>query len=152
MRTLSRKCKYALRALYCLTLEYERGPISTAEISHREQIPRKFLEAILAQARRAGLVDSRQGKGGGYTLASSPASITIGAVVRAIDGPLSPLPCASETAYRRCTECADESACRTRLVMKQVRDAIAGVLDRVTLLDLTQREPDARSGRASGAR
>lgn len=136
MKSLSRKCKYALSALYYLTEKYEDGVVSVASISAREKIPRKFLEAILSQARHAGLVDSRQGKGGGYYLALPPAAITIGSVIRAIDGPLAPLPCVSETAYRRCAECDDEARCRTRIVMKEVRDAIAGVLDGVTLADV----------------
>lgn len=143
MKTLSRKCKYALRALYCLTREYNRGPVSAATIADREQIPRKFLEAILLQSRHAGLVDSRQGKSGGYYLALPPSSITIGSVIRAIDGPLAPLPCVSETAYRRCAECVDENRCETRFVMKQVRDVIAGVLDAVTLTDLAKQSEAA---------
>jgi len=147
MRTLSRKCKYALRALYCLTREYDHGFVSAAVIAREEAIPRKFLEAILSQAHHAGLVDSREGKGGGYYLALSPASITIGSVIRAIDGPLAPLPCVSETAYRRCPECVDESRCETRFVMKQVRDAMAAVLDQVTLSDLMK---EARSLAAAG--
>jgi Rrf2 family protein len=146
LKTLSRKCKYALRALYCLTREYERGRVSAAAIADRERIPRKFLEAILLQARHAGLVDSRQGKNGGYYLALPPASIKIGWVIRAIDGPLAPLPCVSESAYRRCAECVDETRCETRFVMKQVRDAIAGVLDDVSLLDLTKRSDEAVGG------
>jgi len=141
MRTLSRRCKYALRALYCLTREYDHGFVSAAVIAREEAIPRKFLEAILSQAHHAGLVDSREGKGGGYYLALSPASITIGSVIRAIDGPL------SETAYRRCPECVDESRCETRFVMKQVRDAMAAVLDQVTLSDLMK---EARSLAAAG--
>jgi Rrf2 family protein len=137
LRTLSRKCKYALQALYRLTPEYAGGGlVSVATIAREEGIPRKFLEAILSQARLAGLVDSRHGKAGGYYLALPPGAITIGSVIRAIDGPLAPLPCVSETAYRRCPECADESRCRTRFVMKKVRDAIADVLDGITLLDL----------------
>jgi Rrf2 family protein len=146
LKTLSRKCKYALRALYCLTREYERGLVSAAAIADRERIPRKFLEAILLQARHAGLVDSRQGKNGGYYLALPPASITIGSVIRAIDGPLAPLPCVSESAYRRCAECVDETRCETRFVMKQVRDAIADVLDDVTLSDLTRQADEAVGG------
>jgi len=138
MRTLSRRCKYALRALYCLTREYDRGFVSAAVIAREQASPRKFLEAILSQARHAGLVDSREGKSGGYYLALPPASITIGSIIRAIDGPLAPLPCVSETAYRRCPECVDEDRCETRFVMKRVRDAMAAVLDEVTLSDLTK--------------
>lgn len=133
MKTLSRRCKYALRALYCLTREYEKASVAAATIATGERIPRKFLEAILVQLRNSGVVESKQGKRGGYVLARHPGEITLGTIIRIIDGPLAPLPCASETAYRRCAECADPARCETRLVMKDVRNAIAQILDKTTL-------------------
>ncbi|MBC7926489.1 MAG: Rrf2 family transcriptional regulator [Bryobacteraceae bacterium] len=136
MKTLSQKCKYALRALYSLTDQYGAGPVLIASLSEKEQIPRKFLEVILWELKQRGVVDSKKGKGGGYQLAAPPDSITIGNIIRYIDGPLAPLPCASETGYRRCEECIDESKCGTRLVMRQVRDAIVAILDHTTLADV----------------
>jgi Rrf2 family protein len=145
MNTLSKKCKYGLRAVYCLARLQNQASVSSAWIAEHESIPRKFLEAILLQMRQAGIVDSRQGKGGGYHLAMDPGAITIGSIVRAIDGPLAPLPCVSDTAYRRCEECPDETQCETRLVMKQLRDAISGVLDQLTVADVCRRTNEAKA-------
>lgn len=138
MKTLSRRCKYALRALYHLTREYERGPVPVATIAAEEHIPRKFLEAILVQLRNRALVESWKGKQGGYALAKPPSQITLGMVIRILDGPLAPSPCARETAFKICTECYDAENCETRRVLKQVRDAMAAVLDHTTLLDVCE--------------
>lgn len=136
LKTLSKKAKYALRALYYLGREYGNGPVLIATVAAREHIPRKFLELILLQLRDRGVVTSKKGKGGGYALAMPPEQITIGAIIRFVDGPLAPLPCASETAYRRCEECVDERRCGTKLIMRQVRDAMAAILDHTTVSDL----------------
>jgi Rrf2 family protein len=136
VKTLSQKCKYALRALYSLTDSYGKGPVLIASLSKDHRIPKKFLEVILWELKQRGIVESKKGKGGGYQLAQAPDQITLGSVIRTIDGPLAPLPCASETAYRKCEECIDETRCGTRLVMKQVRDAIAAILDHTTLADV----------------
>lgn len=136
VKTLSQKCKYALRALYALTDDYGRGPVLIATLSKKERIPRKFLEVILWDLKQRGVVESKKGKGGGYQLAMAPDKVTIGNIVRYIDGPLAPLPCASETAYRKCDECVDEQKCGTRMVMRQVRDAISAILDHTTLADV----------------
>jgi Rrf2 family protein len=135
MKRLSRRCKYALRALYRLSREHGAPPQAVVEIANKEKIPRKFLEAILVQLRNSGIVESHAGKKGGYRLAKSPDTITIGAIVRVIDGPLAPLACASESAFRTCEECADKELCETRVIMKRVRDAMAGVLDNTTLAE-----------------
>jgi Rrf2 family protein len=139
VKTLSKKCKYALEALYYLTREYGNGPILIGTMAERQGLPHKFLEAILLELRRHGLVESKKGRGGGYFLSVPPQSVTIGSIIRKIDGPLAPLPCASETAYRRCEECIDESRCGTRMVMKEVRNAIAGILDHTTLAEVCER-------------
>jgi Rrf2 family protein len=139
VQTLSKRCRYGLRALYALTREYGRGPVPIAHIAAQENIPHKFLEAILLQLKNRGIVDSQKGKKGGYRLAARPEAITIGSIIRAIDGPLAPLPCASETAFRRCSECVDVHNCETRLVMKEVRDAIAAILDRRSLAQVCER-------------
>lgn len=139
MKTLSKKAKYALRALYYLARQHGKGPVLISTVSDAEKIPRKFLEAILLQLRSAEILESKKGKGGGYALARSPDKITLGSVIRIIDGPLAPLPCASETAFRKCDECVDEKRCGTRIMMKQVRDAMAAILDHTTLADVALR-------------
>jgi len=136
MTNLSRKARYALRALYALAADEARGPVLIAELAEREKIPRKFLEAILLELKNAGVLRSKKGKGGGYALARPAERITIGEVVRVIDGPLAPIPCASERNFVRCEDCTDETTCGTRQVMKKVRDAIAAILDTTTLADV----------------
>ena len=140
------KCKYGLRALYRLTREYEKGPVLIAYVSERERIPRKFLEAILLQLKRSGIVDSRKGRGGGYLLAKPPNKIALGAIIRAIDGPLAPSPCAREGVDRFCVECSPKRTCETRIVMREVRDAIAGILDHTTLAEVCRRAPEDGEG------
>ena len=136
MTNLSRKARYALRALYALAADEARGPVLIAELAEREKIPRKFLEAILLELKNAGVLRSKKGKGGGYALARPAERITIGEVVRVIDGPLAPIPCASERNFVRCEECTDETTCGTRQIMKKVRDAIAAILDTTSLADV----------------
>ena len=104
-----------------------------ADIAEANQIPKKFLDAILGELRNAGFVHSKKGKGGGYMLARPPAEISVGNIVRTLDGPLAPLQCASRTIYRRCDDCPDEAHCAVRLVMMEARDAIATVLDNTSL-------------------
>jgi Rrf2 family protein len=99
-------------------------------------VPRKFLELILLELKNHGLLQSKKGKGGGYALARPPETINVGEIVRLIDGPIAPLPCVSKTAYMRCEECRDERTCGIRLVMKNVRDATASILDATSIADL----------------
>jgi Rrf2 family protein len=146
LKTLSKKGKYALRALYHLAREHGRGPVLIATLSKEESIPHKFLELILLHLKNNGLVESKKGRNGGYYLAHAPDRITIGSIIRLIDGPLAPLPCASETAYRRCDECIDESVCGTRMVMRRVRDAMAEILDHTTLADVCNEVNSRRKG------
>lgn len=133
MRQLSKRAQYTLRALYALTRKYGAGPVLITSLSQEEAIPKKFLEQILLSLKSAGYVASKKGKGGGYVLAQPPEKITIGSVIRAVEGPLAPLPCASETRFRKCDECVDIQTCGTRIVMRQVRDAVAAILDQTTL-------------------
>lgn len=116
-------------------------------LAEEERIPKKFLETILLELKNHGIVASRKGKLGGYLLNRPPAEVTLGSVIRIIDGPLAPLPCASETAYRRCEECADEKICGTQIVMRRVRDATARILDGTSLADVcrqvAERKQDA---------
>jgi len=132
---LTNKAKYALKALLVLAEEYGHGPMLIADLAEREGIPKKFLEHILLELRKHGLLQSQKGKGGGYLLGKPPGSVTFGQVIRILDGPLAPVPCVSQMAYQRCKECKDEATCGVRLVMKETRDAIAEVLDGVTLAD-----------------
>jgi len=133
------KAKYGLRALTSLAREYGNGPVLISELASSEKIPHKFLELILLDLKRKGILQSKKGKGGGYYLSKPPASISIGEVVRALDGTIALLPCVSQSSYRRCDECFDELTCGIRLVMKEVRDRTAEILDGTSLEDLLQR-------------
>jgi Rrf2 family protein len=142
---LSRKSKYGLKALLELAGDVDRGPIQSSELAERQGLPKKFLEAILLELKRHGLLHSKKGRGGGYVLTRKPGDITIGQVIRALDGPLALTPCVSQTAYRRCDECLDEETCGIRLAMKEVRDATAHILDNTTLAGLNARSRASRA-------
>jgi Rrf2 family protein len=143
---ISQKSKYALKALTVLADEYGKGPVLIADIAAREHIPRSFLELILLELKNHRFLDSRKGRGGGYFLAKAPDQISAGQVLRAIEGPIAPLPCASKTAYRKCEECHDERSCAVRLMMCEVREATAKILDSTTLADLLKRAQVAIHG------
>jgi Rrf2 family protein len=129
---LTKKGKYGLKALVYLS----RIPVGqlafVGDIATRNNIPKKFLDAILGELRNAGFVQSRKGKEGGYRLARPASEIKIGHVVRVLDGPLAPISCASRTRYQRCDDC-DEATCEVRHMMLEVRHAIAEVLDNRSL-------------------
>jgi Rrf2 family protein len=149
---LSKKAKYAIKALLRLA-DHEHGePMRIADLARSEQIPPKFLELILLGLKNHGVLQSRKGKGGGYLLARDPADIYLGQIVRMFDGPLAPVPCASQTAYVRCADCLNEAECGVRLAMKEVRDATAKILDgtSIALLRLKlERETAERPTRRS---
>lgn len=134
---LSQKAKYALRALQMLALYAEKGkgPLLIGTIAEAQNVPRKFLELILIDLKRAGYVRSFRGRNGGYALAKSPKDIKYGAIIRLIDGPLALLPCASKTAYRKCEDCPDENICSIRQLMRKVRDEASRILDKASLAD-----------------
>jgi Rrf2 family protein len=136
---LTQKSKYALKALSVLAKEYGQGPVLISDIAHRENIPHKFLELILLELKNHGLLQSKKGKGGGYFLAREPRAISVGQVVRFLDGPIAPLPCVSKMAYMRCHECRDERTCGIRMVMQEVRDATAKIMDSTSLEDMLKR-------------
>jgi Rrf2 family protein len=142
MRTISKRTQYGLKAVLNLARRYGKGPVLIATLSQEENVPIKFLEGILLNLKGRDLLHSKTGKGGGYQLSRPPSTITVGSLIRMIEGPLAPLPCASETAYKPCPECPDVESCGTRIIMRQVRDAMADVLDRTTLADLL-RQVDA---------
>jgi Rrf2 family protein len=145
---LSKKAKYGLRALLALSREYGRGPVLVGDLAVREHIPRKFLELILLDLKNRGILQSRRGPGGGYFLGKPPDVVSLGQIIRILDGPLAPLPCVSQTAYLRCDECPDELTCGIRIVMKDVRDATARILDGTTLAQVLRRVEDAAKGGA----
>ena len=134
---LSKRGEYALRALIDLGLASELGrPLLTVrELVEKERLPKKFLEQILHQLKGAGFIGTQRGKAGGYMLAKPTRDISFGHVIRIIDGPLAPIACVSLTAYERCT-CPDEEHCGLRMLMLDVRNAIARILDRYVLADV----------------
>jgi Rrf2 family protein len=147
---LSKKSVYALKALTCLGSPDSPPLLSIQEIAQRESIPKKFLEQVLLALNRAGIVQSNRGKAGGYALRGAPAGITLGNIVRAVDGPLSPLPCANPVAPVRCADCASLDHCWLRTLMVEVGGAVNAALDQITLADIGRRA--AQSKRTRGVR
>ncbi|HUH77793.1 MAG TPA: Rrf2 family transcriptional regulator [Devosia sp.] len=132
---ISQKAKYALRALVSLARAGRGESRMIGQISLEQSIPKKFLEQILLELKRAGYVASRRGRSGGYELLKEPEQITYGEVLRLIDGPIAPLPCLSKTAYRKCVDCQDEGSCEIRHVFERVTLATRAVLDETSLAD-----------------
>jgi Rrf2 family protein len=130
---LTNKGKYGLKAMVHLAGLPAGQPALVADIAAANAIPKKFLDAILGELRTAGLVHSKKGRGGGYVLAKGAVDIMVGEIVRALDGPLAPIACASRNFYRRCDDCIFEGNCSVRLMMIEVRDAMALVLDNRSL-------------------
>jgi len=133
---LSKKSKYGVKAMLALARRPGTSPVMVTDIASEERIPKKFLDQILLELKRNGLVESRRGKRGGYLLARPADDISLGEIIRILEGPLALLPCVSVTAYRRCDECGDEAACGLRLAFKRVRDATAAILDGTTLAEV----------------
>ncbi|TPW08390.1 MAG: transcriptional regulator protein [Alphaproteobacteria bacterium] len=151
---LTVKAKYALRAMLDLAHQAAaesgvRRPVFIADIAQRQDIPRRFLENILVELKRSGLVVSHRGKHGGYALARPPEEITFAEVIRISDGPLALAPCASRTAYKRCDDCPDEATCVLRHILIEVRDSTAAILERTTLASASKLPLDGLTGRAS---
>lgn len=140
---LSRKAKYALKAMTRLASLAEGELGQAGDIAARENIPKKFLDLILIELRRHRLVTSYRGQQGGYILAKPASEITLGQIVRIIDGPLAPIACASVTAYRPCPDC-NVKKCPVRMSMRKVRDAASGVLDNLTLEDALETDLEKR--------
>jgi len=146
---LSQKARYALRSLFVLGSQEGDGPVMIADIAEQASVPRKFLEQILLEMKRRGIVHSQRGKFGGYKLARKPQDISFAEVLRVIDGPLALSPCASRTAYRKCDDCDDETTCAIRKVLLEVRDATADILEHHTLAQaLADRKSVKRKRRA----
>lgn len=146
---ISKKTKYALKALCHLAGQPSSQPVLISDLAQAGNIPKKFLEFILLSLRKGGILQSRIGKGGGYYLASAPSKVTLGSVVRILEGDLAPVQCLSETNYARCDECNDEATCGIRLVMMDVNEALAQVLDNLTLADMVSRSADEQNRRSN---
>ena len=132
---LTKRAKYAIKALLYLAQLRGKGPVQAGLIAEHERIPLKFLELILLQLRNNGIIRSKVGKGGGHELVREPEEIDILTVVRAIDGPVAPLPCLSKIAYSRCDDCPDEKACGTRRLFKDIHEAALEIMGKTTLSD-----------------
>ncbi|WP_420142136.1 RrF2 family transcriptional regulator [Sphingomonas sp.] len=137
---LSQKARYALRALLHLVENAGTKPIQLSEVATAQVIPRKYLEFIMVDLKKAGLVNSRRGPGGGYVLARPASEISFVEVIRAIDGPIALVPCASENFYQRCGDCHDEATCAIRRVLARVRDSAVDILGNTSLADAANTE------------
>jgi Rrf2 family protein len=130
---LSQKARYALHALIVLAEHGDGDPLMIASIAEQARVPRKFLEQILLDLKRRGIVRSLRGRAGGYLIGRAPKDITFAEVIRTIDGPLALAPCVSTTAYHKCEDCTDEETCAIRKVLLAARDATAAILEERTL-------------------
>jgi Rrf2 family protein len=136
---LSKKSQYAFKALTYLTEKYREGPVLISEISRKKNIPLKFLENILLELKRADILDSKKGKGGGYFLKKDPAKVKLATIIRLVNGPIAMLPCVSLYFYERCSNC-DEKRCGLHEIMLKVRDATLAIVEKKTLQDLADIE------------
>ena len=132
---ITQKAKYAFKALFHLAEQPDGVSLPIEEIAKAADIPRKFLEHILLDLKKKGVVASRRGRAGGYVLLKNPAEMTIGSILRAVDGPIAPLPCISRTAYRRCADCKDEKTCVVRRLFADTYSATLLLMDGTTLAD-----------------
>ena len=132
---LSKKSQYAFKALTYLSERYDKGPVLISEIAKKKKIPLKFLENILLELKKADILDSKKGKGGGYFLKTSPEKVKVATVIRLINGPIAMLPCVSLYFYERCKNC-DQKHCGLHDLMIQVRDATLNIVENRTLKDL----------------
>lgn len=141
---LSKKAKYALKALEYMVEHTGETPLRIAEIAKGQHIPQKFLEAILLDLRKDGILRSRLGKAGGYMLNKKPEDIRLGHIIRLMDGPIALVPCVSYKYYAPCDECEDEATCGLRQVFGEVREATNEILDHVSLADVISRRRQLR--------
>lgn len=148
---LSKRSEYGVRALIDLAFIYDQGPIRIEDIADREKMPVKFLQQVLLTLKHAGILHSKKGANGGYYLARVPQEITLGEVIRVLDGPLAPIRCVSEMAYEECNCPVGEEKCGLRIIMGEVRDAIAGILDNTTLADVCDHAASPLESETSGS-
>ena len=135
---LSKKSQYALKALMYLAQNTDKGPVLIAEIAKKKKIPLKFLENILLELKKAGVLESKKGKGGGYYFAVPPAQVPVAKVMRLLDGPIALLPCVSLNFYERCKNC-DEKSCGLHDMMVNVRDVTLKVLEKRSVADIAKK-------------
>lgn len=140
---LSTRGEYASQAILDIALHQQQGPVKIREIADRQEIPLKYLENILLTLQRAGIARSKRGPKGGYYLSRPPEAITVGEIIRAMDGPLAPIHCVSVSAYEQCPR---EPVCGLKWLWKRVRDEIADILDSTTVADVVQHSQDAKAG------
>jgi Rrf2 family protein len=137
---LSKKSKYAINALVYLAKKKDTGPILIAEIAEKQNIPQKFLEAILLDLKRNGILASKRGKGGGYYMLKNPEDVNLADVMRLFDGPIAFIPCVTHNYYEACEECKNESICGIRDVFLEVRKKSVEILKKATLKEIITRE------------
>lgn len=130
---LTKKAKYALKAMAYMASFPVDDLVSGKNISETQNIPKKFLDAILVELKNSGFIFSKKGLYGGYALARNADAIAVGDIIRIIDGPLAPIPCASKTRYRPCEDCKDEASCQVRFVMQEAQKALSSVFDKMTI-------------------
>ncbi|QNL50522.1 Rrf2 family transcriptional regulator [Olivibacter sp. SDN3] len=143
---LSKKSKYAIKALIVLGKNYGKEPMQILKIAEEENIPKKFLEQILLEMRNAGILYSKKGAGGGYSLNKDPEDIRLSQVIRLTDGPIALLPCVSLNFYRRCDECKTEETCGIRDTFVDVRNAMLQILNDTSIADIIKREANLALG------
>ena len=148
---LSKKTRYSLLALIKLAKEYDKGPILIHEIAESEKLPKKFLEAILLELKKDGIVSSKKGKGGGYYLIKQPNEVHMAQIIRKFDGAIALLPCVTYSYYESCEHCKDETTCGLRSVIKEVRDASVNILKNTTLADILLREEKLKKQQKKGS-
>lgn len=139
---LSNRTKYAIKALLYIYRDKTEVPVHITDIAKSENIPQKFLELIMLDIKKTGAIDSKRGKGGGYFLTQDPEKILIGAIIRAFEGPIALLPCASNSNYKKCKDCTDEDLCSLRALMIEVREQTTHILDQTSLADLAEKGVD----------
>jgi len=135
---LSKKSQYAFKALMYLAQNNDKGPVLIAEIARKKKIPLKFLENILLELKKAGILESKKGKGGGYYFAVNPAEVPMAKVMRLLDGPIALLPCVSLNFYEKCKNC-DEKSCGLHDMMTMVRDTTLRILEKKTVSDIARK-------------
>jgi len=135
---LSKKSQYAFKALMYLAQNNDKGPVLIAEISRKKRIPLKFLENILLELKKAGILESKKGKGGGYYFAVNPSEVPMAKVMRLLDGPIALLPCVSLNFYEKCKNC-DEKSCGLHDMMVAVRDTTLRILEKRTVADIAKK-------------
>jgi Rrf2 family protein len=137
---LSKKTKYAIHALTYLAKKDPSQPTLIVEVSSEANVPRKFLETILLELKKNGVLSSKMGKGGGYFLRKKPSEIQLSTIIRLFNGPIALLPCASKNYYEICDECPDETTCGLRIVMEEVRDETLNILENKTIQDIVDKD------------